>query len=130
LRSANLLMCNDDLLMWAESVFFWCFSLDRGTNVQYRNLHREIHQLQLERDALMAETEFRQRDASSPTATDYQLPIAGIVDTSFVRTERPDPIDDDQCCYVNAATCPDCGTGMVRLGVCFSCPACGWGSCC
>ena len=27
------------------------------------------------------------------------------------------------------AICPDCGTGMIRLGCCFSCPACGFGSC-
>lgn len=33
------------------------------------------------------------------------------------------------CCYINAATCPDCGAGMVRLGTCFNCLSCGWGSC-
>ncbi len=31
--------------------------------------------------------------------------------------------------YLNAATCPDCGAGMVRLGNCFSCPLCGFGGC-
>ena len=31
--------------------------------------------------------------------------------------------------YHNAATCPDCGQGMVRLGGCFSCPVCGFSSC-
>ncbi len=31
--------------------------------------------------------------------------------------------------YVNAATCPDCGAGMVRLGLCTTCLACGYGSC-
>ncbi len=31
--------------------------------------------------------------------------------------------------YVNAASCPDCGGGMVKLGNCFSCPSCGFGSC-
>ncbi len=35
----------------------------------------------------------------------------------------------ESCQYLNAATCPDCGSGMVRLGSCFSCQACGWGSC-
>jgi hypothetical protein len=25
--------------------------------------------------------------------------------------------------------CPDCGVQMVRLGSCFSCPACGYGGC-
>ena len=29
----------------------------------------------------------------------------------------------------NAGTCPDCGAGMVRLGVCYSCPCCGFGGC-
>lgn len=31
--------------------------------------------------------------------------------------------------YRNAASCPDCGGGMVRLGSCFSCPSCGFESC-
>ena len=31
--------------------------------------------------------------------------------------------------YHNAATCPDCGQGMVRLGRCFSCPVCGFSNC-
>ena len=35
----------------------------------------------------------------------------------------------EDCQYHNAGTCPDCGTGMVRLGNCYSCPSCGWGSC-
>jgi len=25
--------------------------------------------------------------------------------------------------------CPDCGIRLVRLGHCFTCPACGWGGC-
>ena len=25
--------------------------------------------------------------------------------------------------------CPDCGIKLVRLGCCFSCPRCGFGSC-
>ena len=31
--------------------------------------------------------------------------------------------------YHNAASCPDCGQGMIRLGGCFHCPACGFSSC-
>ena len=31
--------------------------------------------------------------------------------------------------YHNAANCPDCGQGMIRLGGCFHCPACGFSSC-
>ncbi|SYZ74124.1 hypothetical protein TRIP_C60394 [Candidatus Zixiibacteriota bacterium] len=25
--------------------------------------------------------------------------------------------------------CPDCGVTLIRLGGCFSCPVCGFGSC-
>lgn len=39
----------------------------------------------------------------------------------------PPPVAE--CAYQNAASCPDCGGGMVRLGVCFSCPSCGFESC-
>ncbi|MCM2272602.1 MAG: hypothetical protein NDJ18_08635 [candidate division Zixibacteria bacterium] len=35
----------------------------------------------------------------------------------------------DDCRFLNAGTCPDCGFGMVRLGTCMSCPSCGYGSC-
>ncbi len=36
---------------------------------------------------------------------------------------------DDDFCFHNAGTCPECGGGMVRSGACFSCPVCGFGSC-
>jgi hypothetical protein len=35
----------------------------------------------------------------------------------------------DECCYANVSTCPECGSGMVRLGSCFSCPSCGYQAC-
>ena len=31
--------------------------------------------------------------------------------------------------YMNAATCPDCGGGMVRMGGCTTCQSCGFGTC-
>jgi hypothetical protein len=37
--------------------------------------------------------------------------------------------NDQEYCYYNAATCPDCSAGMIRLGGCFSCPSCGFESC-
>jgi hypothetical protein len=43
--------------------------------------------------------------------------------------ENPNLTAQDDCCYQNAATCPDCGSGMVRLGGCFSCRSCGYESC-
>jgi hypothetical protein len=36
---------------------------------------------------------------------------------------------DAVCQYRNAATCPDCGAGMVRLGGCFCCQSCGYETC-
>ena len=36
---------------------------------------------------------------------------------------------DDGCCYINAADCPDCGAGMIRQGLCFYCPLCGFDGC-
>lgn len=39
------------------------------------------------------------------------------------------PEESENYSYLNAATCPDCGAGMVRLGNCFSCPLCGFGGC-
>ncbi len=51
---------------------------------------------------------------------------AGYDNTAWLSDEGG---TDETCCYMNAATCPDCGAGMVRLGTCFTCPLCGWGSC-
>jgi predicted RNA-binding Zn-ribbon protein involved in translation (DUF1610 family) len=36
---------------------------------------------------------------------------------------------DESYSYQNAASCPDCGSGMIRQGSCFACPTCGFGSC-
>lgn len=50
----------------------------------------------------------------------------------FPRVTSNENKTDDVCCcwwYTNAATCPDCGAGMVRLGSCFSCQSCGYESC-
>jgi len=41
--------------------------------------------------------------------------------------QSPDHSED--MCYRNAATCPDCGAGMIRMGNCTACPLCGFGSC-
>lgn len=41
------------------------------------------------------------------------------------RAAEPQPVYS----YPNAASCPDCGAGMVRLGSCFACPLCGFGAC-
>lgn len=35
----------------------------------------------------------------------------------------------DEVYYLNSGTCPECSGAMIRLGTCFSCPVCGYGSC-
>ena len=51
---------------------------------------------------------------------DYSHPFG-----AFVQDVGP----SDNVAYLNASTCPDCGGGMVRLGGCFTCQSCGYGSC-
>ncbi len=34
--------------------------------------------------------------------------------------------DSDECHYHNAATCPDCGQGMLQIGDQLACPGCGF----
>jgi hypothetical protein len=48
-----------------------------------------------------------------------------------VYSEFPTPENaaHDEYHYHNAATCPDCGQGMIRLGSCLHCPGCGYSSC-
>ena len=48
---------------------------------------------------------------------------------SFIHNAETQEKEDDNYRYPNAASCPDCRNGMVRLGGCFSCPACGFESC-
>ncbi len=37
--------------------------------------------------------------------------------------------ESEDYAYHNAATCPDCGGGMIRQGRCCVCPSCGFESC-
>jgi hypothetical protein len=75
------------------------------------------------------------RHAPHPTQLfDTHMPItfdpaefqAGDREMSKELTEDVSPVQYP--CF-NAGTCPDCGAGMVRLGVCYSCPCCGFGGC-
>ena len=54
-------------------------------------------------------------------------PVAEVLYTLQFEHRNYDPQSDYS--YHNAATCPDCGNGLVRLGGCFSCPTCGFSSC-
>lgn len=51
---------------------------------------------------------------------DYSHPQGAFVETNE---------NNESYTYLNASTCPDCGGGMVKLGGCFSCHNCGYGSC-
>ncbi len=63
----------------------------------------------------------------APLATEadfeYQMSRGG----GFVRLYQK--TDSDSYAYLNAATCPDCGGGMIRQGRCCACPSCGFESC-
>lgn len=56
----------------------------------------------------------------------HGVEVAAHGEAAFVQASRSRP---DDCCYLNAGTCPDCTGAMVRLGSCFSCPSCGYQSC-
>ncbi len=47
----------------------------------------------------------------------------------FILSARNDARENKDYQCQNAASCPDCNGGMVRLGSCFSCPSCGFESC-
>ena len=49
------------------------------------------------------------------------------IGSSVFYTDRE--AETDNYSYINAASCPDCGAGMIRLGGCLSCPVCGFGTC-
>lgn len=51
---------------------------------------------------------------------DYSHPVGAFVE---------DTGNNEDYTYLNAATCPDCGSAMVRLGGCFTCMSCGFASC-
>lgn len=36
---------------------------------------------------------------------------------------------DEHWLYANAATCPECDSGMTRQGRCCTCPSCGFSNC-
>lgn len=56
-------------------------------------------------------------------------PAHESMEAGHARTWWVEPVVDNGYSYINAGTCPDCGTGMVRQGNCFNCPSCGWGCC-
>ena len=51
---------------------------------------------------------------------DYSHPFGAFVESTGY---------NENYAYQNAATCPDCGGGMVKMGSCFSCQSCGFGGC-
>ena len=66
--------------------------------------------------------EFNCRDnyLSAEIFEDYRHPIGAFVENTG---------NNENYDYVNAATCPDCGSGMIRQGGCCSCISCGFSSC-
>ena len=70
---------------------------------------------------------------ASSTADKFLVEL--VEDYAFSPPEGPigafgvDSMSTDGFYYLNAASCPDCGAGMVRQGLCFACPVCGFGGC-
>jgi len=68
----------------------------------------------------MEEITFRDNCLSAELSEDYSHPMGAFA---------ADTDSSAYYAYINAATCPDCGSGMVRTGSCFNCPSCGFGTC-
>lgn len=68
----------------------------------------------------MERMNYRESDLSAEAFENYGDPFGALVE---------DIDNNDYYAYINAATCPDCESGMVRVGSCLSCPSCGFGSC-
>ena len=51
---------------------------------------------------------------------DYSHPFGAFIEQTG---------NNENYAYVNASTCPDCGGGMVKMGGCFTCHSCGYGTC-
>ncbi|MFQ5485024.1 MAG: hypothetical protein ACE5DO_06795 [Desulfobacterales bacterium] len=68
----------------------------------------------------MEEMNYRDSNFSIEGFEDYNSPAGAFVDSQS---------NNEYCAYTNAATCPECESGMVRMGNCFNCPSCGFGSC-
>ncbi len=73
------------------------------------------------------------RLGASSTSDKFMVEL--VEDYAFSSPEGPigafstDVTTGEEFYYLNAASCPDCGAGMVRQGLCFACPVCGFGGC-
>jgi hypothetical protein len=68
----------------------------------------------------MARTDTAPSLLSAEIAEDYNHPVGAFVE---------DTGNNEYYTYLNAATCPDCESAMIRLGGCFACMSCGFTSC-
>ncbi|UCG62661.1 MAG: hypothetical protein JSV52_05080 [Candidatus Zixiibacteriota bacterium] len=68
----------------------------------------------------MAWNNINSQTLSAELIEDYHHPVGAFVEETG---------NNESYTYLNAATCPDCGAGMVRLGGCFTCMSCGFASC-
>jgi hypothetical protein len=82
------------------------------------------------KDSEMAELSVKQFDALAEIGVDGSHFASSEAKLSFDGIHYSEDETGNACCrYWNAATCPDCGAGMVRLGSCFSCQSCGYETC-
>lgn len=68
----------------------------------------------------MEEQQYGQSYLKNELFEDYSHPFGAFMETTQT---------NENYAYMNASTCPDCGSGMVKLGGCFTCQSCGLSSC-
>lgn len=92
-----------------------------------------VHETPKEHKTTQVYGSYSETDLSSvlPPGAKYRVnpPFAQPFHEFTTLSETAYHYHDDDFRFYNAGTCPECGSGMVRSGACFSCPACGFGSC-
>ncbi len=73
-------------------------------------------------------------EADGQPGGDVAVPLATEADFELFEDLPPritpdETVDSDSYAFHNADTCPDCSSGMIRLGKCCACPSCGFESC-
>lgn len=61
------------------------------------------------------------------TETGGGFAVASVTIGRTVVWRSPEPQGNPY--VIPPATCPECGTRVVRSGGCLGCPGCGWGRC-
>lgn len=103
--------------------------------MQYPESELKIsHKFTLERMKAMMDLSMGAGNVSLPSDGLVAAPLLAGLNGRFVVALDNEILSapayhDEDFCFHNAGTCPDCGSGLIRSGLCFSCPSCGFGTC-